>query len=1039
MTSRCWSVRFVPLLVALASAMFVATPVSRFAAADEAAAQPPELKATDGFSVELAAGAALVERPITMALDERGRLYVTDSSGTNDPVEKQLADRPHRVLRLEDTDGDGRFDRRTVFADHLMFPEGTMWLDGSLYVSAPPSIWKLTDADGDGVAERREEWFAGKTLTGCANDLHGPYLGRDGWIYWCKGAFAEQTYDLPHRPGWKTRASHIFRARPDGSGLEPVLTGGMDNPVDVAFTAEGERILSCTFLVHPGGGKRDGLIHAIYGGVYGKQHDVLAGHQLTGELMPTLAHLGPAAPCGLHCYESLAFGDDFRGSLLTCQFNLHKVSRHKLLPEGSSYRTEESDFLSSESTDFHPTDVLEDADGSVLVCDTGGWYKLCCPTSQFHKPNVLGGIYRIRRTGAAPIDDPRGAAIAWDRASVQELANLLGDGRPAVRRRAIESLAGRGKDSIPALAEIFTQESSEQKKLDAVWALARIDHSAARQANVSALADSSSAVRHAAAHAAGLWRDRDASDRLYRCLEDRSPAVVRAAAEALGRLGDWRAAGPLLSASRRADDRGLEHSIIYALIEIGDAAAIRPGLKAEDPRTRRAALIALSQLAPGDLAADDVLPLLSAAEAPVREAAWWIAERRPDWGEQIGNHLVGRLQGQRTAAEDEQLLAALAQLAQNKQIQRLIAETVEEAPTSDARTLALRAMARSHVSPTPDVWIDALLRAVEAPPLAAEALASLQSLGLTKPERERSREVLLRFAERDGEPLELRLAALEILGDQVGELSPALFDCLLASLTEETPPLERTAAASVLAQANLAGEQRSKIAGCLNRLTPLELTRLLPIFNDADEAVRRQVLAALAAHEDLNAVRRDVLVALVDKLSGSLRGEGDALLAKVDALNGQRRERLEQLSQSLPAGDAVRGHAIFNSKKAACIGCHAVAYVGGQIGPDLTSIGKIRTERDLLEAIIYPSASFVRSFEPLLVVTTDGRQFSGLIRQQSPREIVLTTGPVTSERIARDEIEEIRPSQTSLMPEGLEKLLLPQELGDLIAYLKSRQ
>ena len=74
-------------------------------------------------------------------------------------------------------DGDGKFDKRTVFADKMMFPEGTMWHDGSLYVAAPPSIWKLTDTDGDGVADQRVEWFQGKTLTGCANDLHGPYLG----------------------------------------------------------------------------------------------------------------------------------------------------------------------------------------------------------------------------------------------------------------------------------------------------------------------------------------------------------------------------------------------------------------------------------------------------------------------------------------------------------------------------------------------------------------------------------------------------------------------------------------------------------------------------------------------------------------------------------------------------------------------------------------------------------------------------------------------------------------------------------------------
>ena len=77
------------------------------------------------------------------------------------------------------------------------------------------------------------------------------------------------------------------------------MTGGMDNPVEVVFTPGGERIFTTTFLQHPGGGKRDGLIHAIYGGVYGKQHDVIDGHPRTGDLMPPLVHLGAAAPSGL--------------------------------------------------------------------------------------------------------------------------------------------------------------------------------------------------------------------------------------------------------------------------------------------------------------------------------------------------------------------------------------------------------------------------------------------------------------------------------------------------------------------------------------------------------------------------------------------------------------------------------------------------------------------------------------------------------------------------------------------------------------------
>src|SRR5580765_3206133 len=111
----------------------------------------------DGFEVELAAGPPLAERPVSASFDEQGRLYVTDSSGSNEKPDKQLANPPHRVLRLEDTDGDGRFDKSVVFADKVMFPQGCLWHDGWVYVAAPPSIWRLKDTNGDGVADVREE------------------------------------------------------------------------------------------------------------------------------------------------------------------------------------------------------------------------------------------------------------------------------------------------------------------------------------------------------------------------------------------------------------------------------------------------------------------------------------------------------------------------------------------------------------------------------------------------------------------------------------------------------------------------------------------------------------------------------------------------------------------------------------------------------------------------------------------------------------------------------------------------------------------
>ncbi len=249
------------------------------------------------------------------------------------------------------------------------------------------------------------------------------------------------------------------------------MTGGMDNPVDVVFTPGGERIFTTTFLVNPGGGQRDGLIHAIYGGIYGKVHDQIfdPSHKWTGpEVMPVLLHMGPAAPCGLTRYESDAFGKAYQDNLFACYFNLHKVSRHILTPQGATFTTKDEDFVSSSDLDFHPTDVLEDADGSLVIVDTGGWYKLCCPTSQLHKPDVLGAIYRIKRQGMPCVIDRGGRMLiakqADDRSAVhqEDLVRLLASREPAVRRRVIETLARPGSKAwaLPLVRKVAINDSS---------------------------------------------------------------------------------------------------------------------------------------------------------------------------------------------------------------------------------------------------------------------------------------------------------------------------------------------------------------------------------------------------------------------------------------------------------------------------------------------------------------------------------------------------------------------------------------------------
>jgi putative membrane-bound dehydrogenase-like protein len=1042
----------------------------------------------DGFVVERIAAPPLVDRPVTVAFDEEGRLYVAESSGSNAKLVEQQADPRHRILRLEDTDGDGVYDRRTVFADGLMMLQGTLWHRGSLYVCAAPEILRLTDTDGDGVADERVVWHDGTTLTSCGNDLHGPALGRDGRLYFTKGAFAEQTHDLVGRPGWKTRASHVFRARADRSDLEVVLTGGMDNPVDVAFTTAGERLLSATFLQQPAAGRRDGVVHAIYGGVYGKQHGVLAGHERTGDLMPVLVHLGGAAACGLHVHSGFGLGAEYRDNAFVCAFNLRGVSRHVLVPEGATYVARDEPFLTADSADFHPTDVVEDADGALVVVDTGGWYKLCCPTSQLEKPAVLGAIYRVRRADAEPLADPRGRAIDWAGLDAAGLARLLADPRPAVVERATEGLARLGAGAVAPIAALLDPSPwpGRDARLAAVWALARVDGPTAIAAARQALVDPDADVRRAAVHVAALVPDAAAAPALTGLLRDPDAGVARVAAEALGRIGGEPAVRAVLAACPRAAERALEHALTYALIEAGLPGPLLDALDAADARVRRAALVALDQMPlrhPGAPPPDRerlrraVVAACRDDDAGLRDAGLWLVSEHPEWADALAGEVIGivaRIATARAAdppreAEAERIADRLARCAVSPAIaERLAAACGGRDDTGvDAtglRAAALDVMDRARPKEVPDVWVDALVALLPsvAQPAGATArpvagagraaadattlgpvVRTLAGMSLSKSQRQRLEPALLRIAGDTTLPPALVTLSLRVAGPMA-----ALPDGVVARLVAvlrggaggaaaalDASPLDRAAAAAVLAATPLSPEALEAVAATFDALPGGDVAVLLPAVTAQGGTPLVRALAALAAAPRPEAVPRDLLEKAVAALPESHAAAGRALVARVDAARAGEREAYERLAVSLPAGDAARGHAVFLSNKAACTTCHALGYAGGRIGPELSKIGAIRTPRDLLEAIVLPSAAFVRSYEPVVVVTAEGRAFSGVIREENDAEVVLQTSATATERIPRDAIESLQAGTVSLMPKGYDTLLSPQELADLVAFL----
>lgn len=1013
------------------------------------------LTVPDGFEVEVVAGTDLAPRPVSGSFDELGRLYVTDSSGSNLTPAQQTNDPTHRIVRLEDTDGDGKFDQSVVYAEKVMFPEGCLYYDGSVYVSAPPYLWKFTDTDGDGVADRREIWHDGQTLTGCANDLHGPFLGPDGWLYWCKGAFAEQTYEINGQP-WTSRAPHLFRARADHGRFEPVITAGNDNPVWLAWTTSGERILCGTFFAPNEPGHRDGMIHAVYGGVWGKLHDVLDGHPRTGELMPVLTHMGPAAPCSVVVYKSTHLGVEYRGNVFCCQFNLHKVSRHVLAPDGATFKTVDSDFLVSDNPDFHPTDVIEDADGSLLVLDTGAWYKLCCPTSQLAKPDVLGTIYRIRRKGASRPADPRGVKLVWNGATASELIRRLTSDQPAVVEHATQTLAQRGAESVDALQSVLHQTTDATLARNIIWTLTRIEAPAARHAINTAFLESqtspglsSDELLKVMLDSIGVWREATAipttpagNAAWERVLTSHNPVLQRQAAETLGRLGNPAFAVPRLlkMASSLQSDRFLEHSIIYALIELNAPALTRAGLKAA--QQQRIALMALDQMPAGDLQPADVLPFLSRTEAELRQTAAWVAGHHPDWGNALADFFRERIAASGlTENERAELEKQLTQFIGSEAVQAVLARSW---PTQSANpataAMLLRLMAQPGLKEPPAGWADAVRAALVQPhaALTHTAIAAANALGRAKNNAPTFTRELMQIAQDATRPADERLDALAALPQGLAAVDSDLFPFLIANLAPNQPVTVRSAATGVLLAARLKPAQRQTLADTLKTSGPMEVARLLPLFAQQHEAtIGLRLMAALKESPGLTGVQPEVLKTVAAKYPASVQQQADVLLTLLDADAEQQKNHLESLLTSLPEGDVRRGQLVFNNPKVACVTCHRMGYLGGSVGPDLTAIGPTRTKRDLLEAIIYPSASFVRSYEPLIVTTKTDDLFSGVLRKDAADEVVLATGATTEARIPRADIEEMRPGRVSVMPSGLEQQLSEQELADLIAFLKN--
>ena len=1008
--------------------------------------QPVELHVPPGFEVEQVASQPLTSHPMLACFDDLGRLYLCESTGVNADAAVLAQSPPHEIRMLEDVDGDGKFDKSTLFADKLTIPQGICWHNGSIYTASPPNVWRLTDTNGDGVADDRKVLVTGFPFTGMSDDMHGGSLGRDGRLYFAAGRMQKKI----RRPGgpviYKGPDPVIVRCRPDGSELE-VFCGAMGNAVGVDFTDTGDCFASGTFGLNVAG-KRDVLNHCVEGGAYPVLGRTLVDHKMTGGEMPNLAQFAVSASSDLTMYRDEVFGSEYGGNLFSAMFNMHKIARHILEPDGATYRCHTEDFLTSSNADFHPTDVLEDADGSLIVVDTGAWFLIGCPTSVIAKPQLSGGIYRIRRSGVKPITDPRGLAIDWDMRKPKELVALLGDSRFAVRDRAMVELAAKQELAVPVLKAAFCEELPPRVRLNIVWTLSRIESPEAAAAARLSLRDPDDGVRQAAAMAAGLLRDREAVWQLSQMVRsDHSPSVRRETATSLGRIGNPEAVPALLASLAGVTDRFLDHAMIYALIRLDDREQTVAGLSECSPEIRRGALIALDQMDHGKLTQDDVTRALETEDARVQRSALEVISRHPGWAKQIIT-LSQKWLADPELSPDRRLAlrGVLLALIKDQSVQQLIAKTLagENSPYW-TKLLLLDVICQSELATLPAAWQSPLWASVrsEDAEIARAAVTAITTVNQRLPPQSAfGQDELLALARNDNRPTDLRVAAAAATLHQGETIEQKEFDLLAQQCSSEIEPITRLAAANAIGSAKLDDFQRNRIIELIATAGPLELPALVRQFevNDLDASGIR-LIQSLAKSPGLSALAGDRVVKLLENLPKNARSGTNALLQRTQVdLEGQR-TRLEELKYALAGGDAERGRKLFFGNKATCSACHRIGEEGGSIGPNLAGIGDIRTRRDLLEAVVFPSASFARDYEPFTVQTTGGLSHSGIIARTNPDAIFLATAERTTVRILRTEIDDngIMPGKLSIMPQGLDHILQPEELRDLLAFLSSQR
>ncbi|MEO6809038.1 MAG: PVC-type heme-binding CxxCH protein [Isosphaeraceae bacterium] len=952
-----------------------------------------QIKLPEGFQATLFAAEPDVRQPIALATDSKGRLWVAENQTYADQSVNFDLSQHDRIVILEDTNHDGRSDRRVVFWEGAQRLTSVEVGFGGTWALCPPQLLFLPDRNGDDVIDGPPEvvldgWDAASVRHNIANGLR---WGPDGWLYGRHGILATSLVGAPGTPETQRTPINcgIWRYHPTRKTFE-VVCQGTTNPWGMDWDDHGELFFINTVIGH--------LWHAVPGAHFRRMYGEDFNPYLYGLIEQTADHfhwdraaevwnltsskgVSPSTDQlgGGHAHAGLMFslGDNwpesYRNSIFTINLHGLRINRDTIARQGAGYVGKHApDFMKTTDPWFRAVELISGNDSGMYIAD---WTDIgeCHESDGVHRSS--GRIYKINygqppRPAIADVATLDDAALV--RLQMHKNDWYVRQGRRILQERATE---GRPMEQVhAALQTMFEEQKDVRKTLRALWCL-YVTGGTSEEFLTRQLNHESEYVRSWAIKLlvdAGVPSGEVVRTFANRADKETSGLVLLSAASALQRLTKadrWPLAEAIAGHSEFKGDPVLPLMIWYGV----------------EPAVPEAPAKAV------DLARLSLVPLVS-------------------------RNIARRL---------------TSDLAQTPDPVNQLADLVAQTDSNDLRHALLAGMA------------DALrgVRKARAPASWSTVRDGLSS-SPDETVRRLVRELSVVFG--DGRALEELFGIVRANDADLNARREAIRVLVEARAPEVVPLLN-----GLLPERDLAADAIRGLAAFDNPETP---QTLLAQYRDFPDDAKGATIVALSARPASAKVLLDAVAkgtidrALVPAFEvrqilgfpdPALQRLASSIWPDLKTLPAETRERIATFKskldpETLAKADLVNGRRLFTKS---CITCHTLFGEGAKIGPDLT--GSQRSNLDyLLENIVDPAATVGTDYSLSTIVLADGRILNGIVSDQSGPTLAIQT-PTERLVVTRTDVEEIRKSKLSLMPDGLLNTLPEADVRDLISYLMS--